>query len=453
MTAQIILKIMVFLCGLFFLYAFFTSIIEKEKRAALLIFLSGMIVIAPLVFLAFFLETVNPILIWSVPIVYILIFAALFFPFEKTKKLISSNPKPGYDERNIMFSRRLLQPGSERFKEYYDLHPEKLALDNLFREKPGLLEKGAKFYDTFLSNAALASFDTVEAFHPIVDGPVNDIIEKVDGDELTIFIKKWAKKLGAKDIGFTELKDYHKYSVVGRGKDYGKPVDLDHKYAIALTVEMDKDLIDTSPTAPVTLETSLQYLESGEVAVQIASFLRRLGFESRAHIDGNYRVICPLVARDAGLGNIGRMGLLMTPKQGPRVRIAVVTTNAPLNIGLNQIDTSIPEFCRICKKCADTCPSRAIPFDDEAEIDGVKRWQINQEKCFTYWCQTGTDCGRCIAVCPYSHPDNVFHNMVRFGIRYNPLFRKIAVPLDDLFYGRKPPVKNIPDKISYRAQG
>ena len=49
---------------------------------------------------------------------------------------------------------------------------------------------------------------------------------------------------------------------------------------------------------------------------------------ARAHIDGNYQVIAPLVARDAGLGTIGRMGLLMTPELGPRVRLAVVTTRA-----------------------------------------------------------------------------------------------------------------------------
>ena len=45
--------------------------------------------------------------------------------------------------------------------------------------------------------------------------------------------------------------------------------------------------------------------------------IRRLGYPARAHIDGNYRVIAPLVARDAGLGEIGRMGLLMTPRSRP----------------------------------------------------------------------------------------------------------------------------------------
>lgn len=433
--AELFLILFIAAIFIFFFYAAVVSILENEKHAAILLFATGIVLVLPYALQFYYFNHANISLNLIVPAVYLLFAMLLFFPFQRKSKFNLSTPKPGYDERDIMFSRRLLKPGSVGYREYYKANPDKEKLDRLFREKPGLLAKGSTHYDPLLFNAALASFDTVEAFHPLVEGLANEEKFDVSSRELTVFVKKWALKLGAKDIGFTELKDYHKYSYVGRGKDYGKPVELDHKYAIALTVEMDKALIDTAPNAPVTLETSLQYLESGEVAVQIAKFLRRLGYEARAHIDGNYRVICPLVARDAGLGDIGRMGLLMTPRQGPRVRIAVVTTNAPLVLKQTKNDSSVSEFCRICKKCAETCPSRAIPFGDETEIEGVKRWQINQEKCFTYWCQAGTDCGRCIAVCPYSHPDNLFHNLVRFGIKYNPFFRRIAAVMDDFFTG------------------
>ncbi len=141
------------------------------------------------------------------------------------------------------------------------------------------------------------------------------------------------------------------------------------------------------------------------------------------------------------------MGILMTSHQDPRVRISVVTTDIPLVVSEEKADPTMEDFCRICKKCAETCPSNAISFDDMAEIGGVKRWQISQEKCFTYWCQAGTDCDKCIAVCPYSHPDNFFHNVIRYGIRKNFLFRKIAVRLDDFFYGKKPNAKGTLEKI------
>ena len=81
----------------------------------------------------------------------------------------------------------------------------------------------------------------------------------------------------------------------------------------------------------------------------------------------------------------------------------------------------------------------------ETENDGVMRWKIDAESCYTYWCQAGTDCGRCIIVCPFAHPDNWFHRLVRFGIRNSYIFRRLAVTLDDLFYGRKPRPRN-PDR-------
>ena len=91
--------------------------------------------------------------------------------------------------------------------------------------------------------------------------------------------------------------------------------------------------------------------------------IRSLGYPARAHIDANYRVVCPLVARDAGLGEIGRMGLLMTPGPGPRVRLAVVTTDVPLVSDERLRDDSMIDFCTRCKKCAEVCQPDAISFD------------------------------------------------------------------------------------------
>ena len=200
------------------------------------------------------------------------------------------------------------------------------------------------------------------------------------------FLKRWSRKLGAVSVGLTELRDYHLYSTIGRGERYGEKVTLNHEYAIALTVEMDKYLLDRAPHGPTIMESAQQYLNAGAIAVQLAEFMRQLGYSARAHIDGSYRVVCPLVARDAGLGEIGRMGLLMTPELGPRVRIAVVTTDLPLVADERSRDLSMLDFCSRCLKCADVCPSKAISFEDRQEIDGVKRWQINSEACFTYWC-------------------------------------------------------------------
>ncbi len=422
------------------------SLKEAEFRAAGRAFLLSILLSLPYVLVGLFTFPYQPIVASIMILLTVSAAILLLFPYRKIKIAEEDDtPKSRVDERDIMFSRRLLVEGSDRFNEYYRRNPDKKVLDDLFRSKPGLLEEGSLYHNPFTFSAAQASFTAVEAYHPILDK--NSFENKqVQADPLKIsyFIKQWAKKLGSISVGITRLKDYHKYSYIGRGPQYGQPVDLKHEFAIAVTVEMDKYMIDSAPYGPTVMESAQQYLDSGAIAVQIAEFIHNLGYPARAHIDGNYRVICPLVARDAGLGEIGRMGLLITPELGPRVRIALVTTDLPLVPDERRRDFSTIDFCRICKKCADVCPNQAIPFDDRIEIEGIKRWQINSEACFTYWCSAGTDCARCVSVCPFSHPDSFLHNLVRTGVRSSSLFRKFALRMDNFFYGKIPAPSDIP---------
>jgi hypothetical protein len=89
-----------------------------------------------------------------------------------------------------------------------------------------------------------------------------------------------------------------------------------------------------------------------------------------------------LVARDAGLGEIGRMTLLMTPKEGPRVRLGVVTTDLELIPTPRKPNPSVIDFCNICQKYTENCPSCSIPFDDRQEIDGCLRWKLDRGNLF-----------------------------------------------------------------------
>ena len=154
------------------------------------------------------------------------------------------------------------------------------------------------------------------------------------------------------------------------------------------------------------------------------------------------------MARDAGLGEIGRMGLLMTPGLGPRVRIGVVTTDLPLIPDQRRPEHSVLDFCTMCEKCAEVCPSQAIPRGVRSEVDGALRWQIDSETCYTYWCRIGTDCARCVSACPYSHPDTAMHGLVRLAIRNSALARRAALAADDLIYGRRPPPKEVDGWVS-----
>jgi ferredoxin len=127
------------------------------------------------------------------------------------------------------------------------------------------------------------------------------------------------------------------------------------------------------------------------------------------------------------------------------MRIGVVTTDIDLPINQRKYDDSIDHFCEKCKKCATNCPAQAISDQSKQILSGVKRWQINSEACFNYWASAGTDCGRCMSACPYSHPNKLLHNTVRWAIKNFPNFRFWAVKLDDFFYGSKPSSAHLPE--------
>jgi reductive dehalogenase len=262
---------------------------------------------------------------------------------------------------------------------------------------------------------------------------------------VTGFIRTWGKKLGAAGVGFTEMADYHYYTTAGRGDRYGNSIRKRHKFGIVFLVEMDQQMISSAPRSPVVMESANQYLRSAAIATQVAVMIRRLGYKAKTHIDANYDVICPLVAKDAGLGEIGRNGLLISDDYGPRVRISVVTTDLPLMADRPRSDSSVIKFCSVCKKCAYNCPAQSISTGPRELVNNVMKWQLDQESCFTYWNHCGTDCGKCISTCPYSHGNNWFHNTIRAGIRNNIFFLHLASLLDDFFYGKRPSSGNMPD--------
>ncbi|MBT3339260.1 MAG: 4Fe-4S dicluster domain-containing protein [Anaerolineae bacterium] len=414
------------------------SITEKQKRAARISFI-GAILGAAFFILATSLPTSTRVALLLVITFLVGVFLILFFlPIGKID-IGNDIPSTRFDERRIMFARARLKPGTPEYESYYKLHPEDQDKDDRTRAKPGLLSLQSKFANPILFAAPNASFALTTALREAVDGTVADSKVSLTSTEMTAYIKELTRYYGALDVGVTLLKPYHIYSHTGRGLGvYGARIELEHKYAIALTVEMDHEMMGAAPHAPVVIESAKQYVESARAALQVAHVIRSLGYSARAHIDGNYQVIAPLVARDAGLGEFGRMSLLMTPNEGPRVRVGVVTTDLPLIVDTRKPDAATIDFCNICKKCAENCPSNSISFDEREETDGALRWRIDPDGCFAYWNVIGSDCGRCMTVCPFSHPNNAAHNLIRWGIARSGFFRRLALWMDDFFFGRKP---------------
>ncbi len=91
-------------------------------------------------------------------------------------------------------------------------------------------------------------------------------------------------------------------------------------------------------------------------------------------------------------------------------------------------------------------PGQSIPFGDREPSTAAGAGRSTPDSCFRYWNAIGTDCGRCMTVCPYSHPDNCGPQPRALG---DPLLGRRAAGalwLDDLFYGRRP--KPLPPEAS-----
>jgi hypothetical protein len=81
----------------------------------------------------------------------------------------------------------------------------------------------------------------------------------------------------------------------------------------------------------------------------LAAFIANLGYSATANHLCHYELILPAVAVDAGLGELSRMGYLLTKEFGPRIRLSAVTTDMPLAAD-EPVDLGIQSFCAVCIK-------------------------------------------------------------------------------------------------------
>jgi len=112
---------------------------EHEFRAASRIALLGALLSLPYLVVGFIPFPNQEIAATFLLITAALAVAILLVPVGQKKITEDHTPKIRVDERDIMFARAHLTPGSERFDEYYRHNPDKKALDDKFRARPGLL--------------------------------------------------------------------------------------------------------------------------------------------------------------------------------------------------------------------------------------------------------------------------------------------------------------------------
>ncbi len=340
------------------------------------------------------------------------------------------------DERDTMFARMARRKDTAAYQEYYTRRPELKQIDDRLRGMPRLMSPQGKYYDPEKSERArnyFAAIDNIEIDQDFVAQSVREL--KVIKKPKNIIIKL-AHELGAVAVGCTDLVKAFIYSHRGRfDENYGQPINPDHPTAIVFLVEMDFDRMQKAPQADTILESARQYHRAAVISRTLEAILLQTGHSAKAQYDAHYDLILPPLAVKAGLGELGRNNILIADKYGSRVRIGAVTTDLPLVYDEPRA-LGAEAFCQICKKCAKNCPAQALAFEGQKIIHGVEKWLTNVEHCYSYWRQTGTDCGICMAICPFSHRNNRFHNLVRLIIRNIWWSHRLALYFDDLIYGQ-----------------
>ncbi|MBD3166751.1 4Fe-4S dicluster domain-containing protein [bacterium] len=361
----------------------------------------------------------------------------LLFPRDRLRRPRGSVlPTERYDERDTMFARAARKPGTPEYEEYYARRPAWKTRDDRIRRMTPLCRPGARHYHPTLSRAAEEWFERIGSIE--VDANcVSSAVESIrTADDPIDALTHVTRQLGAVDVGFTVVHEAFVYTHKGRlDKDYGRRIDDSLPRAVVFLVEMDHDRMQRAPEADTIRESARQYYRAARIAFYLEAILRTLGYRAKAHYDAHYDVILPPLAVGAGLGELGRNNILVADRYGSRVRIGAVTTDLPLPQS-EPVDLGVQHFCAICGKCATNCPSRALSLGEKENVRGVKKWPTNVERCYRYWRSVGTDCGICMAVCPFSHKNNMFHNAVRRLIRLNPWMRHVALKGDDLVYGK-----------------
>jgi reductive dehalogenase len=361
-----------------------------------------------------------------------------------------SIPTYRFDQKNEMFKRsnwdEKMQPYGKRFYKEVKYRQEigYRKLDYAFRNAAWNLEWGFGFGNS-RSNYGLYSWDGVPA-------KIQHFVEaggmvKESPEEMRRLIRNVAKFFGADLIGICGLHPNwvysHEFNLLTM-EHYPIEIPEDCHNVIVMAIEMDYDAIRSSPTGVAGAATGLGYSKMAFVANLIAALIRGLGY--RAIPAGNDTALSIPLAMAAGLGEWSRMGLLLTEKFGPRVRLCKVFTDLPLNYDSFRAFGAV-EFCKTCEKCAIHCPSQAIPYGEMttdghniSNHSGVLKWYVNAEKCFSFWAKNRQDCATCIRVCPFNKVPGIIHDAVRGVVNRTTRLNRYFVWMDSLLgYGKPLP--------------
>lgn len=218
--------------------------------------------------------------------------------------------------------------------------------------------------------------------------------KKIINEDFINELSRYIKKVGCSDFSCIEVPKKYIF----------KDKSILYSHAIVITQPMSKEKMKFAPQTKAGHEVWRVYNSLGNISNKIARYLRKHGYGAQAGAalggDSNYTVLAQL----AGLGWIGKHGLLISPQNGPSQRLAVVYTSIEnLPKPRENRYSWIADFCNKCNKCVKKCPAGAIYKEKPVMDDGGPK-HIDYTKCIIPFSKS-MGCSICLKECPFFSKD------------------------------------------------
>lgn len=221
---------------------------------------------------------------------------------------------------------------------------------------------------------------------PMAKQPVTG--QPVTPEELTAAVKKRAAEIGISAVG---VAPYDRKYVWEPFLD-----DCVGDRVVVCILEQNYAATQTAPSLRAERAALAAYGTLYTMENLLADYIRGLGYTAREGV-GNSLGAAIHFGVEAGLGQLGLNGQLLTPFAGSRCRIVMINTDAPLAID-KPVDYGVTALCDECKVCIRRCPTGAISAKREYHR-GVEREKIKIERCVPMVAQVH-GCAICMKVCP-----------------------------------------------------
>ncbi|MEM8813587.1 MAG: reductive dehalogenase [Pseudomonadota bacterium] len=365
-------------------------------------------------------------------------------PFANSKKIEITADFERFRQPDDMFSRGFWDPAfanrlTRRFFRSFVKPTERVRDEEGFTDKDFALRNGPWVVTEMFAEMHKAK-DRRDGFTDDFTPHIPPKVEPADvgsPDEAATRIKKVARLYGADLVGITAYDPRWTYQTRFSARTVSsKPVEMPDGLTsvIVLGKAMDYDIIRMSPSATASTGPAAGYAEDAITILALAQHIRSLGYQAVA-TQNDTNLAVPY-AIQAGLGEYGRSGLVITPEFGPRVRFGRVLTDMPIAHD-SPIAFGVEETCSICRRCANNCPPQAIDHGEpstytfnRSNIRGIKKWTTDGEKCFKFWVSRGTDCANCVRTCPYNKDYRQLWSRLLRYLLSTPL-RRMALKVDD----------------------